>query len=253
MDLCVTTFQYLKLFLLVHILSDKMQWLLKMSSIYEEIRTKHFDKFLLNSAKSLLYYSKFTSIIVIITGNIGFVSLSYNKWDQFIDYPIGSLFVLIISIQFEIYFDFKFVIRHIFIIIFICRMHCFLFKSHNKYFNQLSEKRRKRNLKTYLSIHYKLCESVEVFQTFLRPMFVTITMSWCTMVCSGLYFILLNKQVENNYVMISANATLLTFFILTLILSSIIAMIDIDVKRGLHAVYGCALKLPNKQAIFQGS
>ena len=132
-------------------------------------------------------------------------------------------------------------------------MHCFLFKSHNKYFNQLSEKRRKRNLKTYLSIHYKLCESVEVFQTFLRPMFVTITMSLCTMFGSGLYFTLLNKKVENNYVIIPVNVALLTFFILTIILSSIIAMIDIEAKGGLHAVYGCALKLPDKQAVFQVS
>ena len=121
-----------------------------MSSIYEEIRTKHFDKYLMNSAKVLSFYLKYPSIMIIIMSYILCFTLFYNKWNQFVEYPIGFMVVIII-IQFVAKINFPLVLRQFVIIIFFCRMHCFLFKSCNKYFTQLSKKYRKRNLKTYLS------------------------------------------------------------------------------------------------------
>src|ERR1700761_6015670 len=43
LDICTVTLFSFNSYLLWNNFSDKMQWLLKMSSIYEEIRTKHFD------------------------------------------------------------------------------------------------------------------------------------------------------------------------------------------------------------------
>ena len=48
LDIAWVTYLSFKLILFFYNFFDKMQWLLKMSSIYEEIRTKHFDTFLNN-------------------------------------------------------------------------------------------------------------------------------------------------------------------------------------------------------------
>ena len=131
------------------------------------------------------------------------------------------------------------------IIIFFCRMHCFLFKSVNKDFSQLSE----RHFQTCLSFHYKLCESLEDFQTFLRPMFVSITMTWCPMFCYTIYYSV--KEVENKSLIILVDIIFFTFFILIFTLSIMIARVDVEAKKGLNSVYGTAIKsFNNKQAIF---
>ena len=70
---------------------DKMQWLLKMSSIYKEIRTKHFDIYLMNCAKSLSFYFKIGSTLAIISAHLLNLCIIYFKWDQVIDYPIGFI------------------------------------------------------------------------------------------------------------------------------------------------------------------
>ena len=61
MDMTTVSFGILELIALYNYFNDKMQWLLKMSLIYEEIRTKHFDTFLMNCAKKtfILFQIKF--------------------------------------------------------------------------------------------------------------------------------------------------------------------------------------------------
>ena len=250
LDISVDTFFCLISYLFWINFLDKMQWLLKMSSIYEEIRTKHFDKYLMNLAKVLSFYMKYPSIMIILLGDFICFTLFYNKWNQFVEYPIGFMAV-IVSIQFAAKFSLPLVLRQFVIIIFFCRMHCFLFKTNDKNFSKLSKKYRKRNLKTYLLFHYKLCESVEEFQTFLRPMFVLITTTFCAVFCYMIYFNLKNSENENNSVMFLLNVAALIMLIFSLILSGVIAMIDIESKKGLHLIYGSALKLSNKELIFK--
>ena len=133
----------------------------------------------------------------------------------------------------------------IIIIIFFCRMHCFLFKSVNKDFSQLS----KRYFKTCLSIHYKLCDSLEELQTFLRPMFVSITMIWCPMFCYYIYYTV--KEVEKRTLIILVDFIIFIFLVFIFILSIMIARVDVEAKKGLHWVYGKGIKsFSNKQTVF---
>ena len=141
-----------------------------------------------------------------------------------------------LTFQFGYKFGYHLIIRQFVIIIFFCRMHCFLFKTIDKHFNQLSEKHRKRHLKSYLSFHYKLCESVEELQTFLRPMFVLITSIFCPLFCYILYYSLKNQEFENNILMILTDFSAIIFLTFIFVFSSIIAMIDIEAKKGLHSV-----------------
>ena len=171
LDLAALSFFSLTLILLSNYFSDKMQWLLKMSSIYEEIRNKQSDRFLMNSAKRLSLYFKWGSILAKVLAVITFFVVLYSTRYNLFDYPIGFIIFSLTSI-FVAKIGFPLMIRQFIIIIFFCRMHCFLFKRVNKDFTQLS----KKYFKTCLSIHYKLCESLEELQTFLRPMFVLITM-----------------------------------------------------------------------------
>ena len=127
-------------------------------------------------------------------------------------------------------------------------MHCFLFKKFTEYFTKLSKNCRKKHLKTCLSFHYKLCESVEELQTFLRPMFVSLTLLWCPMFCYLLYYLVFNKESELLIFLVVLIG--FVFFLFILILSVMIAMIDVVAKECVHSVYGCALKLANKQATF---
>ena len=249
MDACAVTFYVNVLVLIFNYLFDKMQWLLKMSSIYEEIRTKHFDKFLMNFAKKLSFYYKFGSVLAIISVDLLNISILYFKWDQVIDYPIGSI-IASLTLQFGAKVGFPFIFRQIVIIILICRMHCFLFKSCNKSLTQISGKHSKIIFKNCLSFHYKLCESVEELQTFLRPMFVLITTIWCPIFCYILYFILKNSEFERHFMMILTFFIGLIFLLLILILSTLIALIDIEAKKGSHTVFGFALKQSNKQDKF---
>ena len=237
-------------FILYNYLMDKMQWLLRMSSIYEDIRNKHLDTYLANLSENLSFYYKFCSILsLILTDLIQFIMI-YFKWDEIVDYPIAFI-IYSLTIQFGTRIGYRLVIRQMIIIIFFCRMHCFLFKYCNNYFFQLSKNHRKRHLKTYLLIHYKICESVEELQTFLRPMFVLITMTFCPIFCSILYFRFKNTDNDNNLMMILVVFTGLIFLILILILSALIALIDVEAKKGSHKVFGYALKLSTKQDTFQ--
>ena len=245
LDLCTITHYSLNLILLSNYLSDKMQWLLKMSSIYEEIRTKYFDTFLMNTAKRLSFYFKLGSILAIISGDLVIVSVLITKRDQLIDYPIGfTLFSLCMIIAIKVGYTLMF--RQMVIIIFFCRMHCFLFKSCNKYFTQMS----KKHLKTCLSFHYKLCESVEELQNFLRPMFVSITTMWCPIICYLIYYSVKDKEVENNFRIILVDIIMHIFLIFIIAFASMIAKIDVESKKGIHSVCKWGLKISNKQAIF---
>ena len=180
------------------------------------------------------------------------ISILCFKWDQVIDCPIGSI-ISSLTLQFGAKVGIPFVFRQMVIIIFICRMHCFLFKNCNNYFTQLSENRRKKNLKTYISLHYKLFESVKEFQKYLQPMFVLNTTIWCPLFCYIIYFNLKNSENESNLVIILINIAALIMFIFSIILSGFIAMIDTEGKKGLHSIYRCALKLSNKETIFKVS
>ena len=174
----------------------------------------------------------------------------YLKWDQFVDYPMGFMSV-IIRVQFETKIGLQLVIRQFAIIIFICRMHCFLFKSCYKYFTQLSKNYRKNYFNICLSFHHKICESVEEFKTFLRPMFVLITTIFCSISLNTLYFTFEHGRFETMIIMCDIIA--LVIFIFTITLAVIIALIDVEAKIGMHSVYGCALKLSNNQAVFSVS
>ena len=230
-------------------LFDKIQWLLKMSSIYKEIRTKHFDKFLMNSAESLSFYCKLGSILSIISMDLLNLSLIYIKWTDIVDYPIGFL-MMTLTIQFGAKIGFPLVLRQMVIIIFFCRMHCFLFKSINKSITQISGKHPKNHLKTFLSFHSKLCESVEELKKFLRPMFVMIIMIWCPMFCYVFYFFLKNNEFGNHLIVILLVFTNFIFCIFIIILLAMIAMIDVEAKKGLYNVVRRALKISTKHHIF---
>ena len=202
----------------------------------------------MNCAKKISFYYKFGLILVIISCDILSILLLYLKWDQFIAYPLGSL-IPILSIQLNAKIGTTLIIRQIVLMIFFCRMHCFLFNKCNEYFTHLSKNCRKKHLKTCLSFHYMLCESVEESQTFMRPMFVWITTIWCPMFCYLLYYSFNTK--ESDFMIISIVFTTFIFFSFILILLTMIAMIDIVAKDGIHSVYGCALKLANdKQASY---
>ena len=170
----------------------------------------------------------------------------YFKWDQFIKYPLGFMLPLI-TIQFAAKIGSALLIRQIVLMIFFCRMHCFLFKKFNEYFTHLSKKCPKNHLKTCLSFHYKLCESVEEFQTNLKPIFLLLTIIWCPICCYFIYFSVKNRD---EIIIILADFVFSIFLLLLLILWLLIALIDIRAKEGIHWVYGCALKLANKQATF---
>ena len=249
-DACMVTHFTCVLVVLLSCLFDKMQDILKMSSIYEEIRTKHFDKLLMNSAKSLSVYYKFSSIIAIIFVDLLNLSVIYFNWNDLDHYPFGFIMVSI-YIQFGAKIGYPLILRQMIIIIFFCRMHCFLFKSCGKYFTQLSKKSPKNHLKTCLSFHYKLCESVEELQTFLRPTFVLITSVFRPLFCYFFYLTFKNTEEQDNYSMIFGDMAAFIFFIFTIILSSMIAMIDVEAKRGAITVHGFAFKVSNKQDIFQ--
>ena len=122
-DLAAMSFYSLILIVLSNYFIDKMQWILKMSSIYEEIRTKHFDKFLMKSAKKISFYCRTGLIMAIICGDLIVIALFYVKWDQFIDYPIGFI-ISILTIEFGTKIGFPIVLRQFAIVIFICQMHC---------------------------------------------------------------------------------------------------------------------------------
>ena len=83
---------YICIFLIqINYLFDKMQWLLKMSSIYEEIRTKHFDTFLVNLSKNLSFYYNLGSILAIILSDLIQFFVIYFKWDEIVDYPVAFI------------------------------------------------------------------------------------------------------------------------------------------------------------------
>ena len=97
LDATTVTFYAFILIILLNYFFDKMQWLLKMSSIYEEIRTKHLDTYLIDSGKILSFYYKIGSTLVIIFGDLLNLCIIYFKWDQVIDYPIGFILFSFIS------------------------------------------------------------------------------------------------------------------------------------------------------------
>ena len=247
LDLNTLTYYAFILIVLFNYFFDKMQWLLKMSSIYEEIRTKHFDTILMNYAKSLSFYSKMVYIVSVIVCDLMIIALIIVNRDQLIDNPIG-LAIVSLTMLLGAKIGYTLIIRQFVIIIFFCRMHCFLFKSCNKYFTQLSKSLHKNNLKTCLSLHYKLCESVEELQTFLRPMFVWITSLWCPIFCYIIYYTINNKRAGYNTIIILADIIIFIFFLLIFCLLSMIAMIDVEAKKGIHSVYWCGLKI--KQASY---
>ena len=142
------------------------------------------------------------------------------------------------------------VMHQIVLMIFFCRIHCFLFKKCNEYFTHLLKKCRKKHLNTCLSFHYKLCESVEEFQIYLRTIFVLLTIIWCPMSC---YFIYCTVNNRNELLIILGDFVCFIFLIFTFNLWLLIAMIDVRAKEGIHSVYGCALKLANNQATFHVS
>ena len=78
-----------------------------------------------------------------------------------------------------------------------------------------------------------------------------ITTTFCALFCYMIYYNLKNSENENNYIMILLDVTALIVLIFSLILSGVIAMIDIEAKKGLHLIYGCTLKLSNKEKIFK--
>ena len=135
------------------------------------------------------------------------------------------------------------------IIIFFCRMHCFLFKSYNNYLIRISGKRQKKHLKTFLSFHYKLCESVEELKTFLRPMFVLISTIFRPVIVYFFYCTFKNRE-ETSYIMILSDFIIFIYFLFVIVLTSMIANIDVETKKRLNTVYECALKLSNNQDIF---
>ena len=245
MDMATVSFTTLQMIFLLNYFSDKMQWLLKMSSIYDEIRTKHFDKYLLNSSKNHLFYQNIGIFLLHILLNTICILFFFIKWDQFIENPIGFM-IPVLTIQLGAQIGCP-LIRQIVLMIFFCRMHCFLFNKCNEYFTHLSKKCRKNQLNTCLTFHYKLCESVEVFQTYLRPIFVLLITIWCPNCCYFIYFSLNNKD---ELLIILADFVISIFLLFVLFLSLLIAMIDVRAKEGVHSVYGCALKLANKQATF---
>ena len=59
-----------------------------------------------------------------------------------------------------------------------------------------------------------------------------------------------SRDFENNYIIILIDLIAFIFFIFTIYFSLIIALIDVEAKRGIHYVYGCAIKLSDKQALF---
>ena len=243
MDAATVTVYMLLFIILLNYFFDKLQRILKMSSIYEEIRTKHFDSFLMKSAKSISFYFKLGSILAIIFANLVNICVIYFNWKDLIDYPIGFM-IAFLTIQFAVIFGYPLILRQMVIIIFFCRMHCFLFKNCNKSMTRLS----KNNLKTSLSFHYKLCESVEELQSFLRPMFVLITSVFRPLFCC--FFLFTFKITENNYAILLSDVVAIIFFIFTIILSSMITMIDVEAKRGLQSIIGRTFKLSIKQDVF---
>ena len=246
MDMAFVSFIALELIFLSNYFIDKMQWLLKMSSIYEEIQNKHFDKYLMNYSKKLLFYYRIGVFLIDNVDNIICIVLLYLKWDQFIANPL-SFMIPVLTSQLCAKIGCPLIIRQIVLMIFFCRMHCFLFNKCNEYFTHLSKKCRKKHLKTCLSFHYKLCESVEEFQTYLRPTFALLTTIWCPICCYIIYSSINNRD---QLLIILGDFVCFVFVSFILILSILIAMIDIRAKEGIHSVYGCALKLANKQAIF---
>ena len=65
----------------------------------------------------------------------------------------------------------------------------------------------------------------------------------------------LNEEVENKSLIILVDIVVFIFFVFILILSIMIARVDVEAKKGLHSVYGKAIKCQsfnNKQAIFSG-
>ena len=142
MDIGIVSYIAQVLIFLLNYFVDKMEWLLKMSSIYEEIRNKDFDKYLMKYSKKLLFYYKIGIYLVNIAINSICVVFFYLKWDQFIANPL-SFMIPVLTIQLNAKIGCPLVIRQIVLMIFFCRMHCFLFEKFNEYFTHLSIKCRK--------------------------------------------------------------------------------------------------------------
>ena len=70
------------------------------------------------------------------------------------------------------------------------------------------------------------------------------------MFCYVLYFFLQNNEFGNHSIVILVVSSTFIFFIFTFILSAMIAMIDVEAKKGLHNMVKRALKISTKRHIF---
>ena len=140
-------------------------------------------------------------------------------------------------------------VRSIFISVFICRKYILIFKYLNQNLNYCFETNDKKLLKSLLRLHYKICESLNKTNHYLKTNFIIFIISWILIICFANYYSVFSKV--NSNVILLALILVVSVDLLLLSLSILIARMDIEAMNGLQFIHGLALNINDKDLIFK--
>ena len=247
-DLCPVSYSILTLSVLYLYHQDDNEWLMNINEFYNEIRDRNLDTILIQSSNRFAKLSKKLKSILIICIQIGFIANFASKLNLVYEYPV-SYILTFIYVSFSLVFGITVISRTVIICLFLSFKYIVLFAKLNKQFSELNIPEDSQLLSDLLIIHNKLSDSVLEMNKFLKPIYVIIMGLFSPIICY-LIFLLLYSDLDHFvsfvflFVIISVSTLILT-------LSSLIAFIDIECDRSLHLIHGFALKIKDRQQIFQ--
>ena len=106
----------------------------------------------------------------------------------------------------------------------------------------------KQSVKALLIRHYKTCNSLANANQYFKYNFVALVAGWAPISCYALYLLLISNA--RSFILELGYMFATMFIILVLFMAIIIALTDIEAKKGLHFIHGLAFKTPNKRQTF---
>ena len=246
-DFSQISIDLLSLLLLIHYYLDRNEWLLNVNQIYNQIRNEEIDQIFEELGKGLLKSMKITRKLLVAFGLFTATLIYSVRLDHFIEYPISFLLTYFHSL-FEALITFPLIYRHFILCFFICLKFIKLFEKVNIHLKFVSNR---NELAKLLILHNRLGDSVMEANRFLEPVFTILTTLFSLIICYMTFNGIFSKLTAIPIVLIYCTA--LQFLILLIAMSSMIAYIDIEAKRGLHSVYRFAKSIKSKKLLFLAS
>ena len=221
---------------------------MNINDFYNEIRDINSDTILIQSSNRFAKISRNLKYTILITVEICIITNYTLKNDLVYRFPV-SYILSFIYVSFVTVFGLIVMFRTAFICLFLSFKYIVLFAKLNKQFSELNIPEDSQLLSDLLIIHNKLSDSVLEMNTFLKPIYVIIMGIVSPLICYMIFmFLYSDLDVTITFGLLFV---ILSFSILILTLSSLIALIDIECDRSLHLIHGFALKIKDRQIIFQ--